>query len=99
MDNLAIWFFFIQGKIYASGGFGVSKSILQTMECYDPSTNKWAKMPQMKKMCGLNKFSFFTFRVFTILVKKKKDRLFLFKTNSCYYFAEINLYENKISIH
>jgi hypothetical protein len=22
------------------------------MECYDPSTNKWTKMPQMKKMCG-----------------------------------------------
>ena len=30
----------------------MSKSILQTMECYDPATNKWTKMPAMKKMCG-----------------------------------------------
>ena len=47
-----MFFFILQGKVYASGGFGVNKSILQTMECYDPSTNKWTKMPQMKKMCG-----------------------------------------------
>ena len=52
MGYLVTLSYLIQGKIYASGGFGVSKSILQTMECYDPSTNKWAKMPQMKKMCG-----------------------------------------------
>ena len=30
----------------------MSKSILQTMECYDPATNKWTKMTAMKKMCG-----------------------------------------------
>ena len=49
---ITIQYFDVQGKIYASGGFGVSKSILSTMECYDPATNKWSKMPAMKKMCG-----------------------------------------------
>lgn len=41
-----------QGKVYATGGFGVGKAILSSQECYDPDTDKWTKVTQMKKMCG-----------------------------------------------
>ena len=43
---------FLQGKIYVTGGFGASKAILSSQECYDPEQDKWTKMPAMKKMCG-----------------------------------------------
>ena len=45
-------FFSFQGKIYVIGGFGVSKAILNSQECYDPDTDKWTKLTSMKKMCG-----------------------------------------------
>ena len=35
-----------------TGGFGASKAILSSSECYDPETDKWTKMAGMKKMCG-----------------------------------------------
>jgi len=41
-----------QGKIYVSGGFGQDKAILSSVESYDPETDKWSKLTQMKKMCG-----------------------------------------------
>ena len=41
-----------QGKIYVSGGFGVNKSILNTVECYEPEKDKWSKVDSMKKMSG-----------------------------------------------
>ena len=34
------------------GGFGISKAILSSQECYDPDTDKWTKLTSMKKMCG-----------------------------------------------
>ena len=43
---------YFQGKIYVTGGFGASKAILSSQECYDPDLDKWTKMPAMKKMCG-----------------------------------------------
>ena len=45
-------FFILKGKIYVIGGFGVSKAILNSQECYDPDTDKWTKLTAMKKMCG-----------------------------------------------
>ena len=41
-----------QGRIYVSGGFGQDKAILSSVESYDPETDKWVKLPAMKKMCG-----------------------------------------------
>jgi N-acetylneuraminic acid mutarotase len=41
-----------QGKIYVSGGFGQDKAILSSVECYDPETDRWSKLSNMKKMCG-----------------------------------------------
>jgi len=41
-----------QGNIYVSGGFGVNKSILNTVEYYEPDTDQWIKMDSMKKMSG-----------------------------------------------
>lgn len=35
-----------------TGGFGASKAILSSQECYDPDTDKWFKISSMKKMCG-----------------------------------------------
>ena len=45
-------YLFFQGKIYVIGGFGISKAILNSQECYDPDTDKWTKLTSMKKMCG-----------------------------------------------
>ncbi len=41
-----------QGRIYVSGGFGRDKAILSSAEVYDPETNRWTKLPNMKAMCG-----------------------------------------------
>ena len=46
------YFYWFQGKIYVTGGFGASKAILSSQEVYDPETDRWTKMPAMKKMCG-----------------------------------------------
>ena len=50
--HIFLFFFSFQGKIYVIGGFGVSKAILNSQECYDPDTDKWTKLTSMKKMCG-----------------------------------------------
>ena len=55
MIQIVIKFFiclFLKGKIYVIGGFGVSKAILNSQECYDRDTDKWTKLTAMKKMCG-----------------------------------------------
>ena len=51
-DKIFIIFFILNGKIYVIGGFGVSKAILNSQECYDRDTDKWTKLTAMKKMCG-----------------------------------------------
>jgi hypothetical protein len=39
-------------RIFVSGGFGQDKAILSTLESYDPDTDRWSRLPAMKKMCG-----------------------------------------------
>ena len=38
------YFYWFQGKIYVTGGFGASKAILSSQEVYDPETDTWTKI-------------------------------------------------------
>lgn len=49
-DNFSIKFF-IRFRVYAVGGRDIS-SCLNTVECYDPYTNKWTPCAPMSKRRG-----------------------------------------------